>query len=271
MPTSQLHAKDFNPNALNLVRVASYDRKVNAPLVRAWENVLDWAHLPHLHSSTFDYVAVADSGNWGWRTWSNAAQTDHVELTIADTQRYVVRSYLSGQQVSEIWTTLTPADEHTDVHVDFYLPDIEATSLEAVSSAILSLYTQLWDEDEAMMRQRHHRLHEQRDAATEVTLGSEASLLQSLQGGATVIFQLKKQEFQLRERNGTLIAHTTICPHLLGPLTDVDLSTGKIRCPWHGYQFDIESGECVVPRDASCRLAPAPRILEIDNQIVALI
>ena len=269
MPIFQLNAKAFNPNALNLVQVATYDRRVDAPLVRAWENVLDWAHLPHLHASSFDYVDLADAGHWGWRTWSNAAQTDHVELTVADPKRYVVRSYLSGQQVSETWTTLTAGSERTDVHVEFYFPNIEATSVASLGNAILSLYTRLWDEDEAMMRQRHHRLQEQHDDVAEVILGSEMSLLQSLKAGTTVLFQLKKQEYQLRERNGRLIAHTAICPHLLGPLTNADLSTGKLRCPWHGYEFDIESGQCVLPSDAKCRLAPAPRLLKIDKQIVA--
>jgi nitrite reductase/ring-hydroxylating ferredoxin subunit len=265
----QINAKTFNPNTLNLVRVATYDRLVAAPVIRAWENVLDWAHLPHLHETSFDYVELEDAGDWGWRTWSNGAHTEHVELTVADKKCYVVRSYVSGQQVSEIWTTLTAKGEQTGVHVEFHFPDIDATMVETLGNGILSLYTRLWDEDEAMMRQRHHRLQEQRDDATEVALGSEESLLQNLKGGATVLFQLKRTEYQLRELDGRLIAHSAMCPHLLGPLTDADLSTGRLRCPWHGYEFDLESGECLLPNDANCRLAPAPRLLKIDDQIIA--
>tara|TARA_R110002049_G_scaffold108853_10_gene257405 strand:- start:443 stop:1258 length:816 start_codon:yes stop_codon:yes gene_type:complete len=269
MPISQPHAEIFNPNALHMVRVAIYDRLVAAPLIRVWENVLDWAHLPWLHESSFDYVELADAGDWGWRTWSNSAHTDYVELTVVDSARYVARSYSSGQQVSEIWTTLGAEAEQTAVHVEFHFPDIDAASVEPLGSAMLSLYTRLWDEDEAMMCQRHRRLQERRDSATEISLGSEQALLQSLREGATILFQLKKQEFQLREQAGRLIAHASICPHLLGPLTDADLSTGRLRCPWHGYEFDLDSGACVFPPTASCKLATAPQIINIDDEIIA--
>ncbi|MCB1690428.1 MAG: Rieske (2Fe-2S) protein [Halioglobus sp.] len=119
------------------------------------------------------------------------------------------------------------------------------------------------------MCQRHHRLEEKRDSATEVALGTEASLLESLAGGATILFQLQRQEYQLREWRGSLIAHSAICPHLLGPLTDADLSAGRLRCPWHGYEFDLESGQCLQPGDARCSLAPAPQLALIDGQIIA--
>jgi nitrite reductase/ring-hydroxylating ferredoxin subunit len=134
---------------------------------------------------------------------------------------------------------------------------------------MLSLYARLWDEDEAMMRQRHHRLQEKRDSATEVVLGNEASLFQRLATGAKILFQLQRQEYQLREWQGELIAHSAICPHLLGPLTDADLSTGRLRCPWHGYEFDLESGKCLQPGDARCSLAPAPTLKKIAGQIIA--
>ncbi|CAA0094101.1 Uncharacterised protein [Halioglobus japonicus] len=269
MPTSQKQAQIFNPNALNMSRVATYERLVAAPLVRVWENVLDWAHLPYLHESSFDYVELADAGDWGWRTWSNAEHTDHVELTVVDTARYVVRSYLAGQQISEIWTTLSAEAEQTAVHVEFHFPDIEPSSVEPLGSAMLALYTRLWDEDEAMMCQRHSRLKEKRDSATEIALGDEDSLLQRLRGGATILFQLKKQEYQLREQEGRLIAHSSICPHLLGPLTDADLSAGRLRCPWHGYEFDLESGKCVFPESAHCRLASVPQLMKVDDEIIA--
>ena len=171
--------------------------------------------------------------------------------------------------MSEIWTTLGAEAEQTAVHVEFHFPDIDAASVEPLGSAMLSLYTRLWDEDEAMMCQRHRRLQERRDSATEISLGSEQALLQSLREGATILFQLKKQEFQLREQAGRLIAHASICPHLLGPLTDADLSTGRLRCPWHGYEFDLDSGACVFPPTASCKLATAPQIINIDDEIIA--
>ena len=269
MPSSQNNAQAFNPNSLNLVRVASYKRLIEAPLIRAWENVLDWAHLSHLHATTFGHIALDEAGPWGWRTWSNVSRTDYIELCVVDDARYVARSYERGQQVSEIWTTLGPEGERTRVDVEFYFPDIDDSAIEMLGDAIVGLYTQLWDEDEDMMCQRHVRLTERRNDASEIELGSETALLQRLQAGASIHFQLARCEYQLRAVNGTLMAHSSICPHLLGPLTDVDISSGTVRCPWHGYEFDLASGECLVPAQAQCKLAPAPTLVNVEGSIIA--
>ena len=123
MSAQQSNATAFNPNALDLTRVASYARNINAPIMRVWENVLDWEHLPHLHNTSFDYVELDCAGDWGWRTWSNEAHTDHIELTLSNNDSYVARTYQNGQQVSEIWTTLTEQDATTDILVEFHLPE----------------------------------------------------------------------------------------------------------------------------------------------------
>jgi nitrite reductase/ring-hydroxylating ferredoxin subunit len=35
------------------------------------------------------------------------------------------------------------------------------------------------------------------------------------------------------------------CPHLEGPLFEGSLSRGVITCPWHGWRFDVRTGERV--------------------------
>ena len=59
--------------------------------------------------------------------------------------------------------------------------------------------------------------------------------------------------------DGALVAHGTICPHWLGPLEDVVPENGKLRCPWHGYLFDIRTGMSADGR--GYRLAPAPLVV----------
>ena len=161
MSANQPNARNFNPNALDLCQVATYDRVIRAPLARVWENVLDWEHLPYLHETSFDYIELDDGGDWGWRTWSNAEHTGHVELTVANEESYVARSYQDDKQISEIWTTLTAEEENTRIHVSFHLPDVSDSDREKVGNLMLGLYTILWDEDEAMMRERHNRLNGQ--------------------------------------------------------------------------------------------------------------
>ncbi len=269
MSANQPNAREFNPNHLNLCHVASYDRLIHAPLERVWENVLDWEHLPHLHESSFNYVELDCAGDWGWRTWSNIEHTDHVELTLAADDSYVARSYQSGQQVSEIWTLLKPEDDSTRVHVEFHIPNVAESDAEKLGELMLGLYTTLWDEDEAMMRERHLRLNESRDDRIRCDLGSEKALRARLSANEEIRFQLKRREFQLRLDGDELTAHATICPHLLGPLGKSRITDGQLRCPWHGYEFDLKTGECVFPETASCRLTPAPSLEISEGNLIA--
>ncbi|MDC0067545.1 Rieske (2Fe-2S) protein [Gammaproteobacteria bacterium] len=269
MPANQHRADTFNPNALNMVQVASYDRLILAPLVRVWENVLDWEHLPYLHDASFNYVELDAGGQWGWRTWSNADHTDHVELTLASADSYVARSYQAGHQISEIWTTLTDAGDSTQVQVRFFMPNIEENKIEKLGQVMTSLYTKLWDEDEAMMQQRHKRLHEQRNNRSEQILGEEADIRSELADGNAVIFQLVRREYQIAEVEGRLVAVPTICPHLMGPLLAIDSQKGLVRCPWHGYHFDIKSGKCLSPKHAHCTLPATPELNLSNGNIIA--
>ena len=139
MTANQPNAEAFNPNALNMVQVATYDRLILAPLVRAWENVLDWEHLPYLHDTSFNYVELDTGGQWGWRIWSNADHTDYVELTLASEDSYVARSYQGGHQMSEIWTTLTDVADSTQVHVRFIILNVEEKDIEKMGQVMTSL------------------------------------------------------------------------------------------------------------------------------------
>lgn len=266
MSAIQTNAEIFNPNDLNLVEVATYRRLVDATLDRVWENVLDWEHLPWLHKTSFDFVELDAGGQWGWRTWSKQDHSSHVELTRATDDSYVARSYQGSHQLSEIWTRLEAHEEKTKVNVSFFITDVAASSVESLGKAMISLYTKLWDEDEAMMQERHQRLYEQRDIETTRVLGREADIRLRLSKGEAITFQLARREFELALSGEQLMVHSTICPHLLGPLSRSD-NEQTLSCPWHGYRFDIQSGECIYPKKATCRLTTPP-ILSLDDGMV---
>jgi nitrite reductase (NADH) small subunit len=39
-----------------------------------------------------------------------------------------------------------------------------------------------------------------------------------------------------------------ICPHAGGPLGEGYVSGSRVTCPWHGWQFDVRSGQhCLTP------------------------
>lgn len=45
--------------------------------------------------------------------------------------------------------------------------------------------------------------------------------------------------------DGTLYAIDNECPHQGGPLAEGDLKGTLVRCPWHLWQYDVTSGQCL--------------------------
>jgi len=39
-----------------------------------------------------------------------------------------------------------------------------------------------------------------------------------------------------------------VCAHQGGPLSQGKLSGARLACPWHGWMYDVRTGECVLPR-----------------------
>jgi nitrite reductase/ring-hydroxylating ferredoxin subunit len=244
-------------------RVGVHRREVRADVARVWENVLDWEHLPWLHRTSFSRVELVDSGAWGWRARVGLAPAESereilLELrTWRDAGRYVARTLEGPGAGTEIWTQLAPRSAHTGIEVDFFVPGVAPAGAAALGAAYERLYARLWDEDEAMMVRRARelaRVSPPAERPARVALGPEAELRRRL----PLLVELGGFGYRVVEVEGELLAHATRCPHRLGPLEDAPIEDGRIRCPWHGYRFDLRSG-------ASCdgrrlRLAPAPRV-----------
>jgi nitrite reductase (NADH) small subunit len=43
--------------------------------------------------------------------------------------------------------------------------------------------------------------------------------------------------------DGQLFALDGVCPHQGGPLADGELTGCIVTCPWHGWQFDVRTGQ----------------------------
>ena len=46
--------------------------------------------------------------------------------------------------------------------------------------------------------------------------------------------------------NGRFYACGGVCPHEDGPLAEGWLEGDAVVCPWHGFDFDLETGHCRV-------------------------
>ena len=38
-----------------------------------------------------------------------------------------------------------------------------------------------------------------------------------------------------------------VCTHRGGPLGEGKLNGARLACPWHGWMFDVRTGQCVFP------------------------
>ena len=214
--------------ASGLVLAGTYTQEVRAGIERIWENVLDWEHLPALHEIYFNQVALIEIGSWGWRVELTKAPGTADRRMVLELQidrvkaRYRVR-ILAGDGVgTEIWTRLEAlGPQRTAIEVRFYLPEHRPERLAALGEKYRASYARLWDQDEAMMMRREALLARSRGRSG----GSGASLrlgpLSELRSRLPLLVELDGEPFRILElEDGVLVAHSTICPHWLGPLDD---------------------------------------------------
>jgi nitrite reductase/ring-hydroxylating ferredoxin subunit len=250
-----------------LALAATYTREVRAGVDRIWENVLDWEHLPALHEIYFNHVALIEVGSSGWRVelTKRPGAADRrmlLELQIDRARaRYRVQTLAGDGAGTAIWTLLEAlGPQRTAIEVRFYLPEHRPERLAALGEKYRSSYARLWDQDEAMMMRREalsalSATRSERSGAS-LPLGP----LPELRPRLPFLVELDGEPFRILElEDGLLIAHSTICPHWLGPLEEAVPENGMLRCPWHGYLFDLRTGESADGH--LCRLAPAPRVV----------
>jgi nitrite reductase/ring-hydroxylating ferredoxin subunit len=244
--------------------IATYRRTVPAPIERVWENVYDWEHLPWLHCSSFRDIALLEAGKTGWKA-RIALQPEGAEIVLdlrteRDAGRYVSATVEGPGAGTEIWTTLTPDGDSrgTRVEVEFLVPGIAPERAPAIGEGYVRLYTRLWDEDEGMIVRRETLLGGARAARARSRAPVSLGPVEALRARLPAIVRFDGLPFRVVEVEGKLFAHATLCPHLLGPLDSAEVEDGCVRCPWHGYRFDVRTGASAEGR--RLRLAPAPRV-----------
>jgi nitrite reductase/ring-hydroxylating ferredoxin subunit len=70
--------------------------------------------------------------------------------------------------------------------------------------------------------------------------------LDELPPGGSKEVEYKGRIVALFNVNGAITAIDGICPHQGGPLADGPIQGQCVTCPWHGWQFDVVSGQCDV-------------------------
>ena len=64
--------------------------------------------------------------------------------------------------------------------------------------------------------------------------------------GQGKLVRVDGRDLALFNVNGASYAMDAVCPHEEGPLNEGKVDGETIVCPWHGYDFNIQTGESSV-------------------------
>ncbi len=257
---------------LKHLQVARFRRQIPVSLVRIFENVYDWEHLPHLHSSTFAELRLIEVGRQYFK-----AQSIIQPKILGLSQKFS----LYGSRKRKLWqvnilhgvqkgmivhTKVKPLQERLiEVNVRFYVP-LRKPHLIPLAWLTKLTYKRLYEEDVAMMVERQEQL----DRMKKPQVNELSSLLDL--GETRVIretlpfkFSHGKHSFWLLQHQGGWRAFASTCPHMLAELDTSHIDGDHVECPWHGYRFRIDDGSCQNDR---WRLA-CPRIEESEGRLFA--
>ena len=84
------------------------------------------------------------------------------------------------------------------------------------------------------------------DQPTEPSTAIDAGRVEDLPHGSSKTIELAGgQELALYNVNGEFYAIENFCPHKGAPLAEGILCEHVIECNWHGWQFDVRTGDCL--------------------------
>jgi nitrite reductase/ring-hydroxylating ferredoxin subunit len=247
--------------------VGTYRRELPVSIERLYENTIDWEHLPHLHRTSFARIECDESGASGFRArvWPqpyNEQRSIVIELQLDRELRRWITSTLDGPGTgTEVWThAVSLAERQTLVVVDFFVPGVDGARRSEIGRFYASLYARLYDEDVRMMSERQVQLDSIRALVEENTAPMVLGSLAEVRARLPLVVSSGGRKFCIVESRGELIAYSTICPHLQGPLEQSQLQDGIIECPWHGYRYNIHTRQCVSGANLILGIAPRVRI-----------
>jgi 3-phenylpropionate/trans-cinnamate dioxygenase ferredoxin component len=74
--------------------------------------------------------------------------------------------------------------------------------------------------------------------------------------GERLVVEAAGKQIAIFNVNGKLVACDNVCLHRGGPLGEGDIEELIVTCPWHGWQYDLATGECLMNPKAKIPLYP---------------
>jgi nitrite reductase (NADH) small subunit len=90
----------------------------------------------------------------------------------------------------------------------------------------------------------------------------------ALERGEAVLTPVGGTEVALFLCRGKVVATQGRCPHAQGPLHEGEVEGTTLTCPWHGWSFDLTTGECA--EDESMHLKRYPVRIDGDDVYVSV-
>jgi nitrite reductase/ring-hydroxylating ferredoxin subunit len=82
------------------------------------------------------------------------------------------------------------------------------------------------------------------------------------------MFEISGQQVAVFNAGGKFYAIDNTCEHQGGPLAEGELEGCVVTCPWHGWTYDVTSGQS--PDDPDTRVARFEVKVEGDDVLVAV-
>jgi nitrite reductase/ring-hydroxylating ferredoxin subunit len=93
--------------------------------------------------------------------------------------------------------------------------------------------------------------------------------LDEVPAGQPTLVDLDGTRIVLARVGDAVYACGDVCAHRGGPLSQGKLTGSRLACPWHGWMYDVRTGECLFPRHG--KAVPAYRVrVEGDDVFVEL-
>lgn len=247
--------------------VATYTRELPISLKRMYENAIDGEHLPWLHSDSFADLTLIETGKWGWHGKGHLQPKSfmtYLELKLTldrEKNRWITKTLSGLGKGSEIWTHAIPLEENKiKVIVDFYVPKLPKFLHGLYATQFIETYAKLYDEDLWMMATRQNELDRLKAKKQLAAISDfiELGSLSEVEAKLPLDFEFNLQPYRLVKVDGELTVFNTTCPHMLGPLNTDNENPNKASCPWHGYEFDVKTGQCISGQ--KCQLLPKPEV-----------
>ena len=81
--------------------------------------------------------------------------------------------------------------------------------------------------------------------------------LDALTAGVPRLVEVYGRRIVLARVGDAVYACSDTCAHKGGPLSQGKQSGSRLACPWHGWHYDLKTGQCVFPgRGASVATYP---------------